>query len=588
MKLESTMLEIAAQAGAFLEFAAVAERVNAANTRAEKATVLRQYLFQLRDDHLLHAIHYFTGHAFSRRDRSSVPIGEVTLISALSIVTGVEPALLAMQRFDYGDLATVGARLLIRQTESVLTLDDVAIAIEQLSKAKGKRRLNWVVKLLDRATPLEVKYLINLLQGDLQIDLEEEILEVAVAQISGQPTQRIQWVHMLSGDLGKTAVLARHDQLDQAHMQVFQPIKFMLASTASDATRLLRSLAQGYAIETKYDGMRAQAHIAPADRASDDPFNETVVAGIRVALFSRTLEEITANFPDLLMPLAALAPRALVSGESAGLILDGEIVPYRDGKILPFTLLQQRLGNSSKTEDLVAMVPVAFIVYDILYKDGTVLINQPYGQRRALLEALPIESSLVQLASAHQFFDLEALGQQFRQARAEGQEGFMVKMLQSLYRPGRRSKDWFKVKHPIATLDVVVTAAEIDPLTHPSLFSLFAIAVRASESDASLLNIGKVSASLSLPNFETLSDWVQQHTIEEFANGQVHLVEPQIVLEVIFDAIQASSHHKGGYKLEGVRILRVRRDKPAQEIDTIETIRELAELQREEGWDSRT
>lgn len=577
------MSEIATQSGAFIEFATVAESVNAATSRSEKTLLLQAYFSQLWDDHLVHSIRYFTGHAFPLPDRLSAPIGEVTFISAFSVISGTEPSQLTARLTEAGNLASVAATILTRQTDPVLTLEDVAIAIEQLSKAKGRRRLNWVIRLLERATPLEATYLVRVLSGEALG--EEEIVETAIAQLTEQPLQQVQWVHTLLGDLGKTAVLARHRQLDQARMQLFQPIKFMLASV-QDPAQTLQSLQSGYAVEPKYDGIRAQAHIAPADRASD-ALHDTVFAGIRVALFSRTLQEITADFPDLLMPLAALTPRALVSGETAGLILDGEIVPYQNGQFLPFASLQPRLSPTDP-ESAAAAVPVLFVIYDLLYKDGVVLIDRPYVERRQMLETLIVETDRIQIATSQQFFDLNGLEQQYRQVRAQGQEGLMVKGLQSPYRPGRRSQDWLKVKHPIAILDVMVTAAEIDPAIHPTLFSCFAVAVRTSSSDPTLLNIGKVCLDPSAgSDLQTLSDWVSQHTIEEFANGQVRLVEPQLVLEIVFDTLQPSARHKGGYVLDGPKILRLRSDQSLQDVDTLATVCDLAELQAEDWWNSR-
>lgn len=580
------MENAATHKGAFIEFVAVAEWVHLACHGSEKATLLSRYFAQLSDDHLFHGVRYFTGQAFPLPDSPPGQVGEVTLISVLSILSGAEPAVLSARQRELGDWSEVAAQMLSRHKDPILTIDDVAIALEQLSKTKGRRKLSWVLRLLERATALEAKYLVKLLSGDLQIGLEEEAVEIAVAQMTEQPLQRIQWVHTLLGDLGKTALLARHDQLDQARMQLFRPVKFMLASAMQDPVAAIRQLPQGFAIEAKYDGLRVQAHIAPADR-SIDLLQEPVFAGIRVALFSRMLQEVTTSFPELIVPLAVLEPHALVIGETAGLILDGEIVPYRDGRILPFAALEPRLDNQAPSEQLIAEVPVAFIAYDVLYKDGIVLINRPYIQRRRVLEALPIEAPKVRLANVQQLFDLEGLERQYLQARSQGQEGLMVKALDSLYRPGRRTKDWLKLRRIIATLDVVITAAEAEPEAVSPWFSHYAIAVRRSETDATLVNIGKVSLGLTEVEQETLSEWLRQHTIEEFANGKVCLVEPQIVLEITFERIGSSARQGGGYVLKEPQIVRIRHDKPAREIDTLDAVAHLAKLQANPQQNSR-
>ena len=573
------MVNAAAQGG-FVEFAAVSELASAAETGAAVA-LLSQYLTQLPDDQLLHAVRYFAGQAQPARERPASPIGEVTLLSAFSILTGTEPAALAAEYKQIGDLAELAALVLVRRTHPVLTLEDVAIALEQLAKTRSKRRLGWVIRLLERATAPEAKCLTRLMLGNLQMDLSEQTVERALAQVTAQPLEQIEWAHILLGDLGKTAVLARHDQLEQARMQLFHPLKFMLASSVSEPLQVIQGwmasptgAPAGFAVETKYDGLRVQAHIAPADRSSD-LLEETVVAGIRVALFSRSLAEITTNFPDLISPLAALEPRALVSGETAGLILDGEIVPYQADQLLPFAALQPRLDSPGSA----AAVPVAFIAYDLLYKDGEILLNRPYQQRRAALEALAMETPTVRLASAQVLNRLEELTARLR-ARAAGEEGLMVKALQSCYRPGRHSQGWLKLKRMPATLDVVVTAVESTPdesddSLRPS-YSIFSIAVRASQTDPTLLNIGKVSVGLEAAQRMALSDWVEQHTVEAFAEGRVCLVEPQIVLEVGFERLARSVHHQSGYALEQPRIIRIRDDKPLSEIDSLASLAVLA------------
>lgn len=583
------MTQLVFQDGTFIAFASVAEQIARATDPGEKIGLLEQYLLPLRDDHLMHAVRYATGHAFPLREHSSTQISEVLLISALSILSGSEPAQISQQRQQLGSLPEVAAALLPDLPEPLLMLEDVAIAVEQLSKAKGKRKLNWLIQLLERTTPLEAKYVLRILAGDLHIGLTEEAVEAAVAQISEQPLEQIQWVHTLVGDLGKTALLARHDHLNQARLQLFQPIKFMLAGVIPDLAQLLHHLSQGFAIEPKYNGLRVQAHIAPAN--SPQTLTEgTVCAGIRVALFSRTLQEITAQFPDLIAPLAALKPRALVTGETAGLILDGEIVPYLDGRILPFSALQRRLGEAVPSATMLAAVPVAFIAYDVLYQDGEVLINQSYLRRREMLEALPLETQQVQIASAQRFSHQSAvestvLEQAYTQIRDQGQEGLMVKTLQSFYRPGRRSQDWLKIKQLITTLDVVITAVEVDATIDPVYFSVYAIAIRRSATDSTLLNLGKVVAESS-DQRKALADWFHHHTLEEFAEGRVCLVEPQIVMEVTCEQFQPSTRYKSGYRLEEARIVRIRHDKSVEEIDTLETVSQIADVQSSNWWDS--
>lgn len=562
---------------AFQRFAITAEQIAATTKRLTKAAILGDYFAALADDDLRLTARYFAGSPFPQFDQRTLQVGGSTLMTALLTVSNAEPDTLQAELVRRGDLGDVAGDVLPDAVTPSLRLSEVGERFASLVEIQGnKRKGEAIVDLLQRATALEAKYLIKLMTGDLRIGLREGAVEDAIARLAQQPVSRIQWVNMLTGDIGETAVLARHDQLDTAQMRLFHPLKFMLASPVEDFTEITRRMPEGFAVEDKYDGIRAQVHIAP-DRA-DNPLllHGVTFAGIRVALFSRTLDEITPAFPDLVHPLASMKSGAFGMGVQAGIILDGEIVPFRGETILPFQDLQKRLGRKTLTEELLQSVPVAFIAYDILYRDGQVLIEEPYEVRQSILEGLGLNSALLRQAVSQRFLTVAALDQEFQAARDRGNEGLMVKQLQSTYKPGKRGKDWLKVKRAIATLDVVITAAEVGTGKRSRFLSDYTFAVRASEDDPTLLNVGKAYSGLTDAEVQELSDWLKQHTLQEFAHGRVRTVEPKIVLEVTFDRVQVSQRHKSGYALRFPRILRIRHDKPPQEIDTLETVRQLA------------
>lgn len=565
-------ISIATVPGAFHQFAHVAEQVGATTKRLEKAAILGDYFTSLADDDLLYAARYFAGYAFPLRDQRTTNVGGAGLLAALAVITKIEPDDLKVQLVKLGDLGDVSLQVFPdRIPESPLTLSDVAIALEQLANTKGtKRKVEWVITLLKKATRLESKYIIKLLSGDLRIGLKEGAVEDAIARLANETVGRIQWVNMLTGDIGETALLARQHQLDQAKMRLFHPIRFMLASPAEDLEAISKQMPNEFAVEDKFDGIRAQVHISPAID-SDEKMHGAIVHSTRVALFSRTLDEITGSFPDLVEPLAT------VLGNSGDFILDGEIVPMQDGKILPFQELQKRLGRKTLPPELLAAVPIGFIAYDILYVNGEVLINEPYRDRQAKLAELPLDTTFVRRAVSQVFTDAAALDAEFIAARDRGNEGLMVKNLDSTYKPGRRGRDWLKVKRALATLDVVITAAEVGSGRRSKFLSDYTFAVRTSETDSTLLNVGKAYSGLTDAEVQELSDWCRAHTLQEFAHGKVRTVEAKIVLEVTFDRVQPSKRHKGGYALRFPRILRIRTDKPVEEIDTIETVRQLAQ-----------
>lgn len=261
-------------------------------------------------------------------------------------------------------------------------------------------------------------------------------------------------------------------------------------------------------------------------------------------------------------------------------------MPVQGDRILPFQELQKRLGRKKLPPELLAAVPVAFIAYDVLYADGRVLIDEPFATRRTILESLQLDSQTLRCAGSQRFPDISGLDAEFAAARARGNEGLMVKDPASPYKPGRRGKDWLKIKRALATLDVVVTAVEVGNGKRHHLLSDYTFAVRAGENDDTLLNVGKAYSGLTDAEVAELSEWFRAHTIQEFAHGKVRVVEPRIVLEVTFDRVQVSKRHKSGFALRFPRIVRVRHDKPVAEIDTLEAVRRLAEINGEVPHDA--
>ena len=569
-------------AGTFVRFAETAEAIGATTKRLEKAAILGRYFAGLGDDDLLRAARYFAGYAFSLRDQRTTNVGGAALVAAILAVSGADEARLRERLVALGDAGDVAHEAFAAsptqaQLAPVLTLGDMAGFLETLAATSGtKRKVELVTDLLRRAAPLEAKYVVKLLQGDLRIGLKEGAVEDGIARLAGTDVGRIQWVNMLTGDIGETALLARHGRLDTARMRLFHPIKFMLATAAEDLSDVARQMPPEFAVEDKYDGIRAQAHVARAT-PGDDIHHGVSVEGRHVALFSRTLDEITESFPDLVGPLAAALTPERRAASDEGFILDGEVVPVQGERILPFQELQKRLGRKTLTEAVLSSVPVAFVAYDVLYADGRVLINAPFAERRAVLEGLSGMGAPLRVTPSERFSDVAKLDEAFDAARVRGNEGLMVKDPGSPYKPGRRGRDWLKIKRALATLDVVVTAAQVGEGRRSRFLSDYTFAVRASETNPTLLNVGKAYSGLTDVEITRLSEWFRSHALQSFAHGKVITVEPKIVLEVTFDRVQPSTRHKSGYALRFPRILRIREDKPVEEIDTLETVRRLAE-----------
>lgn len=543
-------------AGTLQAFAVCAEAVAATTKKLEKASILGRYFESLSDTDLTRAARYFAGHQFASTDARTTNVGGSIISAALSEATGFSPEDLYpryVRLGDPGDLAAEIIKEARRVSQPTITLAETESLITRLSETRGIRnKTALLTAVLHHATPLEAKYLVKLLSGDLRIGLREGLVEDAIARMFKKSLEDVANANMLLGDIGETATRARAGELRDISMRLFHPIKFMLATPAADLTDIARTMPEGFLVEDKFDGIRAQAHMQ---------------AG-RVAIYSRTMDEITHRFPELIGPLQSLP---------TDVIIDGEIVPANGEVILPFSELQKRLGRKNVGTQLLAAVPVVLVAYDLLYAGGKVLIDQPLTERRHLLGQIVPDQGTLRISRGKMLRDAAVLDGEFDRARARGNEGLMIKSPESAYKPGRRGRDWLKLKRAIATLDVAVTAVEVGHGKRRNLLSDYTFAVRRSAEDDELLNIGKAYSGLTDRELTELTEWFKEHTLQEFAHGRVRVVEPVIVIEVTFDRVQPSKRHKSGYALRFPRILRLRPDKKPTDIDTLETVRRLVE-----------
>lgn len=571
MNSESTNLP----ANSFEQFACTAEAVAATTKKLAKAALLGEYFAALSDEDLARAARYFAGQRFAQKDARTTNVGGSILAEALSAATGFSLENLSpryVRLGDGGDVACEAVTERGRVNAPSLTLADTEALLARLSQtrgAKGKQKL--LADVLARATPLEAKYLVKLLSGDLRIGLREGLVEDAIARAFARPLSEVAMANMLTGDIGEAAARARAGELQDVTMRLFHPLKFMLATPAADLNDITRTMPAEFFVEDKFDGIRAQAHVQDG----------------RVAIYSRTLDEISLRFPELHEPLRALPADA---------IIDGEIITARGEQILPFSDLQKRLGRKTVSEDLLQSAPVVFVAYDLLYASQRVLINDPLEDRLDRLDELlssdgryrtptrrgservdRANDGTLRLSLAKRFSDVTTLDAEFDAARARGNEGLMIKDPASFYKPGRRGREWLKLKKALATLDVVVTVVEVGHGKRRDVLSDYTFAVRRSETDGELLNIGKAYSGLTDVEIAEMTEWFRAHTLKEFAHGRVRVVEPRIVIEVTFDRVQPSNRHEGGYALRFPRIVRLRPDKNVEDIDTLETVRKLVE-----------
>jgi len=589
------------------KFAETCEAIAGTTKKLLKIGIVADYLQSRPLEEASVSAVFLSGKPFPAWEEATLQVGGRLLWEVLSDLSGRSDAALsaAYRRLDLGAMAGEvlaggteeqprSARLAgenaRRSTESSSHPDLSAIEAEayfrQIAKARGaSAKAALVRELLTRATPLEAKYLVKIMTGDLRIGLKESLVEEAIARAYGGTLTEVQRANMLVGDIGETLRLAARGALGEAHMRMFHPLGFMLASPVESAEEALSYFDQA-SIQDKYDGVRAQAHVSNGE----------------VRFFSRTRDEITESFPELPDALAGLPQPAILDGEILAWSYSEEGV----GRALPFSALQQRLGRKKVSAELMRRVPVVYLVFDVLYAGEELLLSRPLRERMVVLDELlaaekvshhgdaeahrkpgmqgkllfsDAESSSAQrvirapFAAATKPEELEAL---FTAAQARGNEGLMIKDMESAYTPGRRGKAWLKMKRELATLDVVVTAVEYGHGKRIGVLSDYTFAVREGER---LVNIGKAYSGLTDVEIAEMTKWFLEHTLDD--QGYRREVEPKIVLEVAFNNVMKSDRHESGYALRFPRIVRLRPDKSPLEADAIERVEEI--FQRQNG-----
>ena len=533
-----------------LDFARAAAAVGATPATLEKTRALAAYLRTLDDADLRRAATFMSGRAFGQSQRRTLGLGWSAVSKVVSSISGRDEGDLNRifrRHSDIGDWA--GEALEGATRPAPVSLEEVELALEAIRTARGARKAAALEEVVRRLEPEAARFLIKVIAGELRIGLSEGLVEAAIAEAFDVPITMVKRVHLITGDVGETAVRCRHRQFDSTTITPFQPVRFMLASPVeTPAEAFQRMGAETVWTEEKYDGVRCQMH-----RQGD-----------RVELFSRDLKETTGAFPELTENAAAIGRDVL---------FDGEVLAHRDGRVLRFFELQHRLGRKQVTPELRKEVPVALVIFDLLWLDGQTLLDEPLQTRRKLLEGLRLVHPYL-LARVEESTGPEDLDRIFTETRARGNEGLMVKDPLSPYTPGRRGLAWLKLKRPLATLDVVVTAVEWGHGKRKGVLSDYTLAV-LDTSLGRLVNVGKAYTGLTDAEIAAMTRHFLEITVEDL--GHARMVKPEVVLEVAFDSIQQSGRHKSGYALRFPRIVRIRDDKPVAEVDTLDRVAELYE-----------
>jgi DNA ligase-1 len=445
--------------------------------------------------------------------------------------------------------------------EKALSILEVRRTFEDIAEASGsgsrERKERLLETVLSQASPLEVKYLVKIMIGEMRTGFHEGLMEAAVAKAFEISLEAVQTASMLTGDVGETASILKakgKEGLATLRFRVFRPIKPMMAQMATGVEEALKEAKGPVAFEYKLDGARIQIHKSKE----------------KVRIFSRRLTDVTESLPEI----ADLVRNEI---EAAEAILEGEIIALGKDRASPllFQHLMRRFRRVHGIDEMAKEVPLELQLFDVIYCDGESLIDVPYERRRKRLSEIAGEIPLTkQIVTDNpqqaRHFLIEALD--------SGHEGLVAKKLSSPYTPGIRGKRWFKIKQTLDPLDLVIVAAEWGYGRRHRWLSDYYLAARDTET-GELATVGKTFKGLTDDEIIEITERLKGLIVRE--EPHLVVVVPKIVVEVAYNEVQKSPKYDCGMALRFARITRIRDDKSPEDADTIQRVREIYEKQFE-------
>ncbi len=538
----------------------VCEKLEKLTKRNVMIRIVADFLKNLSEDEIEPAISMILGRPFPKYDQRTLDVSWATLRNVIRRLSGPTWNNFYSAFRNTGD---VGAAVKIifensvahRQStliEKPLTLLEVRRIFERIAESKGQgsreRKERLVESLLSRATPLEAKYLVKIMIGEMRTGFQEGLMEAAVSEAFSIPLKEVQTASMLTGDVAEVAVLCKKHGVNgilNLGFKIFRPIKPMLAQMAGSLREVFEEHGGKTALEYKLDGARIQIHMSNGE----------------VRIFSRRLTDVTRSLPEIV----TLARNEVKAKE---VILEGEVIAVgNDGRPLPFQHLMRRFKRIHRIDEIAKKIPVEFYLFDILYVDGENMIKTPYIERRNRLKEIAGNIPLTKQIITSNISEAESF---LKKAVNEGHEGLMAKRIDSPYFPGVRGKHWLKIKEVLPPLDLVIVAAEYGYGRRHKWLSDYYLAARDGDR---FTVVGKTFKGLTDNEIAEMTRRLKEIAIK--SEGNRVIVLPKIVVEVAYNEIQKSPKYESGMALRFARITRIRDDKMPEEADTIETVRKI-------------
>jgi DNA ligase-1 len=550
----------------FRVLAQLCQKLEATSKRTLMINLVADFLKHSDLDEVEPATSMILGRAFPKWDSRTLEVSWATLSGIIKRLTNVNWKDFSDAFSRTGDIGAATktvfeASKIRRQTmliEKPLAILEVRRNLEAIAETTGygsrERKERLLETLLGQTSPLEAKYIIKIVIGEMRTGFHEGLMELAVSKAFNIPHNVVRKASMLTGDIAEVAVIAKAKGIEsilKLEFQIFRPIKPMLAQMAENVNEALKEHGGKTAFEYKLDGARIQIHKSN---------NE-------VRIYSRRLTDVTDSLPEVRQLV-----REKVKAQKA--ILEGEVIAVgEDGNPLPFQHLMRRFRRVHDVEKMVKQIPVKLYLFDLIYFNGQSLADDSYIERRKQLEKIAGDILLAKHLITRKRLEAEEF---LREAINEGHEGLMAKRLDGTYTPGVRGKHWFKIKESLEPLDLVIVAAEYGYGRRHNWLSDYYLAARDAESGEFLM-IGKTFKGLTDKEIIWMTEHLKELAVRE-DRGKV-VVTPRIVVEVAYNEIQKSPKYRCRMALRFARITRIRDDKGPEEADTIERVRKIYEKQ---------
>ncbi len=515
----------------FSKLVQLCKALEATTKRTEKTRLISEFLRLLEPEEIAPAVLLVVGQIFPEFDPRTLDVGWNTMKRVLE--KAKQTTLLRDQ-------------LTIRRVHS--TLGEIAVSRGAQSRKQKERLLTG---LLSDAGRDEVEILARIIFGEMRIGVNEGVMLDALAVTSNVKLSVVRRALMLTGNLGEVALVALtqgEKGLEGIKPELFVPLKPMLAETADDPEEAIKEHGGRTVFEYKFDGARVQIHRL----------------GEEVRVYSRRLSDVTESVPDIVSLVQRFLPKV-------GTIVEGEITAVGPGgKPLPFQDLMRRFTRVKDVQQATEQIPLRLHLFDILYLDGTLLIDEPYETRWAILVKITPSELLAEHTITNSVKEASAF---LKAAMKAGHEGLMAKRLDSHYNPGARGKDWLKLK-PVETVDLAIVAADWGSGRRRGWLSNYHLAARDGDE---WKVVGKTFKGLTDEEFRYMTKRLQVLKVSE--TDYTVSVRSEVIVEVAFNEVQRSPHYKSGFALRFARITRIRDDKGPQDADTLDQIRALYKRQ---------